>query len=165
MIAGLSDWLRHLVTLILLAVILDVVLPGRTMHRGVRTVLGLLIMVSMLSPLRALISSHWNVSAIAASLSGPLIPSGVTVGTGTATYATDLSTALRSELMRAGGYPVLALQIATAAQPDGVLTVSRVHVVIAVPPGVRPQDATAGVQNQIALLLAITPAQVSVTAG
>ncbi len=50
MMAWLSDWIRGLVSVVLFAVVLDMVLPSNAMQRYARLVMGVLIILMMLSP-------------------------------------------------------------------------------------------------------------------
>ncbi|MFD2116065.1 stage III sporulation protein AF [Paenibacillus yanchengensis] len=50
MAAWLSDWLRSVVTVILLAVIVDMLLPNKVMQRYARVAVGLIILLTILNP-------------------------------------------------------------------------------------------------------------------
>jgi len=50
MMAFLSDWIRGLVSVVLFAVVLDMVLPSNAMQRYARLVMGTLVILMMLSP-------------------------------------------------------------------------------------------------------------------
>lgn len=54
MILYLTDWLKKLILLILLATIVDLLLPNSNMQRYARLVIGLLIILTMLSPIFSL---------------------------------------------------------------------------------------------------------------
>ncbi len=62
MIAWLSEWLKEIVVIVLLAVFVDLVLPNNAMQRYVKIVLSLLILLAILSPLVALLQSgeRWD---------------------------------------------------------------------------------------------------------
>lgn len=51
MILYLTDWLRKLILLVLLAAIVDLILPNTNMQRYARMVIGLLIILTMLTPI------------------------------------------------------------------------------------------------------------------
>jgi stage III sporulation protein AF len=164
MVAALSDWLRHLVTLLLLAVILDAVLPGRTMHRYVRTVLGLLIMLSILLPLRSLAESNFNVTSIVSSLSGPVLPTmKSTDKLGSATYSTDLQAALKEELTTNSGVTVKSVQVITNMQADGTEIMTAVSVVIAPQVQGNKTDVAASVRSEIEILTGLPETAVNVS--
>ncbi|MEV5028558.1 stage III sporulation protein AF [Paenibacillus sp. LPE1-1-1.1] len=57
MIAWLSDWLRDIIAVILLAVFVELLLPNRAMQRYARLVIGLFILLTILSPILKLIQS------------------------------------------------------------------------------------------------------------
>jgi stage III sporulation protein AF len=50
MMAFLSDWIRGLISVVLFAVVLDMILPSNNMQRYARLVMGTLIILMMLSP-------------------------------------------------------------------------------------------------------------------
>lgn len=57
MLAWLSDWLRDIIAVILLAVIVELLLPNKAMQRYARLVVGLFILLTILSPILKLIQS------------------------------------------------------------------------------------------------------------
>lgn len=57
MLAWLSDWLRDIIAVILLAVIVELLLPNKVMQRYTRLVVGLFILLTILSPILKLIQS------------------------------------------------------------------------------------------------------------
>jgi stage III sporulation protein AF len=56
-VAWLSDWLRDIIAVILLAVIVELLLPNKAMQRYARLVVGLFILLTILSPILKLIQS------------------------------------------------------------------------------------------------------------
>lgn len=56
MIAWLSDWLRDIIAVILLAAFVELLLPNKSMQRYTRLVLGLFILITILSPILKLIN-------------------------------------------------------------------------------------------------------------
>jgi stage III sporulation protein AF len=56
-IAWLSDWLRDIIAVILLAVFVELLLPNKAMQRYARLVVGLFILLTILSPILKLIQS------------------------------------------------------------------------------------------------------------
>lgn len=60
MMAFLSDWIRGLVSVVLFAVVLDMVLPSNAMQRYARLVMGTLVILMMLSPVLKLSGQSVN---------------------------------------------------------------------------------------------------------
>jgi stage III sporulation protein AF len=56
MLAWLSDWLKGIIAIVLMASLIDLILPGKAMQRYVRLVVGLLILVTLLSPILKLLN-------------------------------------------------------------------------------------------------------------
>lgn len=57
MVAWLSDWLRDIIAIILLAVLVELLLPNKAMQRYARLVVGLFILLTILSPILKLVQS------------------------------------------------------------------------------------------------------------
>ncbi|WP_151734340.1 stage III sporulation protein AF [Paenibacillus tengchongensis] len=53
--AWLSDWLRELILVVLMAAFVEMLLPGKSMERYARLVLSLLVLLTMLSPVISLL--------------------------------------------------------------------------------------------------------------
>ncbi len=166
MIGALSEWLRHLVIVILLAVFLDLALPSNVMQKYVRTVLGLVVMLTMLDPLRVLVATHFNLEAAAARLTGPVFPSAQFVGAGAAAsgsgtagaFQADLAATLRQEILQLQGVSVQSVQVMTSPGVGGATLVTAVTVVIGT---VKPAVASA-VQAQVAESLGLASGAVRV---
>lgn len=60
MLQWISDWLREIILIILLAVFIDLLLPSNAMQRYVKVVLSLFILMTILSPLVTLLKSDLN---------------------------------------------------------------------------------------------------------
>lgn len=60
MLDWLSDWLRNIITVILLAAIVDLLLPNKAMQRYARLVVGLIVLLTILSPLIRLFAGNFN---------------------------------------------------------------------------------------------------------
>lgn len=56
----LNEWIREIVLIVLLATFLDLILPNSTMERYVKVVIGLLIILTVLSPVITLLRSDWS---------------------------------------------------------------------------------------------------------
>ncbi|GIM44559.1 hypothetical protein DNHGIG_01080 [Collibacillus ludicampi] len=64
MVAMISLWLKKVILVVLLAVLLDLLLPNGTMQRYVKMVMGFLIILTMLSPITALFSRSFSLDAL-----------------------------------------------------------------------------------------------------
>ncbi|MBD3918691.1 stage III sporulation protein AF [Paenibacillus sp. PR3] len=60
MLDWLSGWLRNIITVILLAAIVDLLLPNKAMQRYARLVVGLIVLLTILSPLIRLFAGDFN---------------------------------------------------------------------------------------------------------
>ncbi|MDR6224657.1 stage III sporulation protein AF [Desmospora profundinema] len=60
MIEWLSDWLKQIVILVLIATFLDLLLPNNALERYVKLVMGLLIILAMLVPIFDLFHADWD---------------------------------------------------------------------------------------------------------
>lgn len=60
MIGWLSDWLRDIIAVILLAVLVELLLPNKAMQRYARLVVGLFILLTLLSPILRLIQEDFG---------------------------------------------------------------------------------------------------------
>jgi stage III sporulation protein AF len=67
LIEWLSDWLKQIVLLVLVATFIDLLLPNKSMERYVKLVMGLLIIMAMLSPIFTLLKKDLNLSSLAFS--------------------------------------------------------------------------------------------------
>lgn len=67
MIAFLSNWLKEIVLLILIATFIDLLLPNRSMERYVKLVMGLLIILAILSPILSVLNKDLDFSELALS--------------------------------------------------------------------------------------------------
>jgi len=60
MLDWLSGWLREIIAVILLAAIVDLLLPNKAMQRYARLVVGLIVLLTILSPLLKLFQGDFN---------------------------------------------------------------------------------------------------------
>ncbi|WP_127533849.1 stage III sporulation protein AF [Paenibacillus kobensis] len=60
MLDWLSGWLREIITVILLAAIVDLLLPNKAMQRYARLVVGLIVLLTILSPLLKVFQGDFN---------------------------------------------------------------------------------------------------------
>lgn len=68
MIEWLSGWLKEIVSIVLLAAFVDLLLPNNAFQRYVRTVLGLFILLTLLSPILSLFEQKWDAGKLLASV-------------------------------------------------------------------------------------------------
>ncbi|PYI55059.1 stage III sporulation protein AF [Paenibacillus flagellatus] len=68
MIAWLSGWLKDVILVVLLAAFVDLLLPNNALQRYVKTVLGLFILLTLLSPLLSLFQEKWDPEKLVASV-------------------------------------------------------------------------------------------------
>lgn len=60
MITWLSEWLKDIIAVIMLAVLVELILPNKSMQRYARLVIGLLILLTILSPILRLLQGDFN---------------------------------------------------------------------------------------------------------
>lgn len=60
MVAWLSDWLRDIIAVILIAVFVELLLPNKAMLRYVRLVVGLFILLTIMSPILKVLQTDLN---------------------------------------------------------------------------------------------------------
>lgn len=58
MLAWLGEWLKSIIAVVLLAAVIDLLMPGKAFQRYTRLVLGLLILLAMLGPLLKLLEAR-----------------------------------------------------------------------------------------------------------
>ncbi len=164
MISAFSAWLRHLVVLILLAVLLDALLPRSAIQRYARTVIGLVIVLALLNPLRSLATAGLNAGSFERLLAGPMLsPSTTVAGVSDAAFRTALESALRAGVQATLGVTLAAVQVTTVAKADGTPVVTRVQADASEgPAGVATATEAAAVKVEIADQLGLSPQQVSV---
>jgi stage III sporulation protein AF len=65
LIQWLSEWLKQIVLLVLIATFMDLLLPNNAMERYVKLVMGLLIVMAILSPIFQLIKHDFDLTSLA----------------------------------------------------------------------------------------------------
>lgn len=60
MMGWLSDWLKQVILIILLAAFVDLLLPSQAMQRYVRTVVSLFLLLTLMTPVFELFTRGWN---------------------------------------------------------------------------------------------------------
>ncbi len=166
MLEAISGWLRHMVILVLFAAILDMILPSSTMQKYVRAVLGLVIVLSLLLPIRALfdgvLSGKWE-----AALSGPLLQAsslGGGAGAGNASYTQSLRSVILQSLELGHPKGSLTVEISSSQMSDGSTAVTGVYIVCQNVSGYQYNRQEAQVlQAQTAELLGLSLAAVHVS--
>jgi stage III sporulation protein AF len=68
MIAWMSEWLKQIIIVILLAAFVDLLMPNNGLQRYVRTVLGLFILLTLLSPIFSLFQKSLDTRKLMASV-------------------------------------------------------------------------------------------------
>lgn len=128
MLHAVSEWLRHLIFLILLAVMVELILPQNGLQKYARTVFGLLIVVSMLGPLASLFAGNLSAQIMSQGIGGPLLGPGVGSVQTSGTYQADLELAIRQEITATLGMDLVSVRVITSLQPDGSSQVEGVSV-------------------------------------
>lgn len=64
MIEWISSWLQNIILIVLLATFVDLLLPNSDLQKYSKMVLGLLIMLTILSPLLDLFSNQFSVTTL-----------------------------------------------------------------------------------------------------
>lgn len=163
MISAFSAWLRHLVVLILLAVLLDALLPRSAIQRYARTVIGLVVVLALLAPLRSLAVAGLNVGAFERLLAGPMLSQSTGAGASAGAFRTDLENALRAGVQATLGITLANVQVITVTKADGTPVVTGVQADAAEgPAGAVTASQAAAVRVAIADQLGLPPQQVSV---
>jgi stage III sporulation protein AF len=65
MIEWISDWLKQIIILVLIATFIDLLLPNNALDRYVKLVMGLLIIMAILTPIFQLLTQDLDLSALA----------------------------------------------------------------------------------------------------
>lgn len=144
---GLSHWLRQIIAVVLLASLIDLLLPNRTMQRYVRLVAGLFILMTVATPimhwmkgdfstrLAAGIDSVEQTPAGAADQLAMIEQEGAKLRIKQSSQAADLvavrlESAIRSEVEKSENRTVSKVEVVTERGIDGSLTVSKVIVLL-----------------------------------
>lgn len=170
----LKEWVRHLVTLVILAATLEMALPSSNMKRYVKLTMGLVILFAMISPwatlLRQPLSVEWNLFP-----SGGALPSLATVMSAAHEFGAkqealaragaeeELGATLRQALLALPG--LRDVEVAVELDADGQVKAVEVVVDPGRPGGVRPVKPVAVPGQPTAAPKAVDPALVqSITA-
>ncbi|GAA3405469.1 stage III sporulation protein AF [Paenibacillus hodogayensis] len=68
MMEWLNGWLKDIIVVVMLAAFVELLLPNNAFQRYVRTVLGLFILLTLLSPLLSLFQQKWDTGKMLASV-------------------------------------------------------------------------------------------------
>ncbi len=144
---GLSNWLRQIIAVVLLASLIDLLLPNRTMQRYVRLVAGLFILMTVATPIL-----HWMKGDFSSKLADGL--SAVELKPDSADQqmamieeegaklrdkhgaqaadlvSTKLAAAIRSEVEQSEQREVRKVDVELERDPDGALRVAKVAVLL-----------------------------------
>lgn len=164
MLAWLSDWLRAILAVVLLAAVIDLIMPGKTFHRYTRLVLGLLILLAMLGPILRLLEGDpamlldrgirsWEAST---DFNAPAMPNLADIQRDAEALrkrqqeqtaelaARGLEAAMLEALNRGGGMRAEAVQVGLAAGADGEAAIASVTVMLAPDQPVEDAQRSAG---------------------
>ncbi|GIQ70688.1 stage III sporulation protein AF [Xylanibacillus composti] len=143
MIAWLSEWLKEIVVIVLLAVFVDLVLPNRSMQRYVKVVLSLLILLAILSPLVELLRSgeQWDVwlqPGAGERIGQPLAGAGEMASLAAISREAEQMTAERNR--QALELAQLRLESAVARTLEESLAIRKADVSAELRPGANPEE-------------------------
>lgn len=119
-----------MVVLVLLAAILEMILPSGALQKYVRVVLGLVMVLAMLLPIRALFVGVFS-GAWEKALAGPLISNiGVSsaASAGATTYSQSVQRIIALSLSQGLPQGSLTVQVATRPEADGSVSVNGVYI-------------------------------------
>lgn len=68
MMDWLGSWLKEIILIILIATFVDLLLPNKSMHRYVKLVVSLFILLTILTPIVHLLRADWNNSKLTADI-------------------------------------------------------------------------------------------------
>ncbi|MFC4599199.1 stage III sporulation protein AF [Cohnella hongkongensis] len=159
MMEGLSGWLRQVIAVILLASLIDLLLPNRTMQRYVRLVAGLFILLTVATPVIQWIKGDFGsklsegLQAVESTPAGAprqlamIEAEGAKLRESRLAQAADLAAArleseIRSEVERTGERAVRRVDVDLEKVSDGSLAVAKVSIELE--PDAAAQAAEAG---------------------
>lgn len=144
---GLSHWLRQIIAVVLLASLIDLILPNRTMQRYVRLVAGLFILMTVATPIMNWMKGDFS-SQLAASLNSvEQVPQGAadelamieaegaklrnrqTVQAAELVSA-RLESAIIKEVEQAENQAVQKVDVAVEQEADGTFAVTKVFILL-----------------------------------
>ncbi len=142
---GLSGWLRQVIAVLLLASLIDLLLPNRTMQRYVRLVAGLFILLTMATPIMQWIKGDFGselakgLQAVEKAPAGAdrqlamIEADGAKLRESRLAQAAELTSAkleseIRTEVEKAGGHPVRRVKVDLEKVSDGSLAVAKVSI-------------------------------------
>ncbi|MFC5701059.1 stage III sporulation protein AF [Cohnella faecalis] len=144
---GLSGWLKQIIAVVLLASLVDLLLPNRTMQRYVRLVAGLFILLTVITPLLGWLKGDFG-DRLAAGLSqveeapggapdqlAMIEQEGAKLRDRQAKQTSELVTArlaeqIRADVAQSEGRPVRSVDIKTDRNADGAWLVKEVAIVL-----------------------------------
>jgi len=153
---GLSGWLRQVIAVILLASLIDLLLPNRTMQRYVRLVAGLFILLTVAGPIMQWVKGDFGSRLAQGLQSVEKTPEGAgrqlamieadgaklresRLAQAANLTAAKLESEIRSEVEQVGGRPVRRVQVDLEKVSDGSLAVAKVSIEL------EPETVSAGV--------------------
>ncbi|TJY44453.1 hypothetical protein E5161_03485 [Cohnella pontilimi] len=147
LIDGLSGWLKQIVAVVLLASLVDLLLPNRTMQRYVRLVAGLFVLVTVATPLLKWMQSDFGgkLASELGTISKPAFAAGDQLsrirqegrrlqerhnGDTASLVAVRLAEEMKADIQRSEKRPVSSVDVNVETEPDGRLAVRGVTVTL-----------------------------------
>lgn len=179
MMEWLSDWLKQVILIILLAAFVDLLLPNQAMQRYVKTVVSLFILMTLLTPVFELFQRGWDAEKLLAeaerlqsdngrqTASGGLVPNGGKLKTlegiladaeklkaDNGQEARKLAERRLAEEMKAGlekatGVQVVVLEASIEEDNQGNPAISKVRAVLSHKQESQPEPSGKGRTNSI----------------
>ncbi|THF75909.1 stage III sporulation protein AF [Cohnella fermenti] len=154
MMAALAEWLKQVIVVVLLASIVDLLLPNQTMQRYVRLVAGLFILLALIGPLLSWIKADFGTKLAAGIESVRLTPEDAKGQLAqieedaarlrmsrdeqvASLAAAQLAAEIKVTVEQEGGASVRNVQVKTGKEADGTIQVQAVEIVLA-----DPEDAS-----------------------
>jgi stage III sporulation protein AF len=147
LIDGLSAWLRQIIAVVLLASLIDLLLPNRTMQKYVRLVAGLFILMTVATPIMNWMKGDFSTKLAESLNSVELAPQGAADELtmieeegaklrdkqnvqAADLVSTRLEAAIRSEVEQSENRTVRDVEVVTEKEKGGSLTVTKVIVLL-----------------------------------
>jgi len=179
---GLSGWLRQVIAVILLASLIDLLLPNRTMQRYVRLVAGLFILLTVATPIMQWIKGDIGTKLAEGLRSVEKEPdgadrqlamieaNGAKLRESRMTQAAQLTAArLESEIKReveqAGGRAVRRVAVGLEKVSDGTLAVAKVSIELEPGDSEIPVDGETASADPIREVQAVADVEIEVDVG
>lgn len=144
---GLSHWLRQIIAVVLLAALIDLILPNRTMQKYVRLVAGLFILMTVATPIMHWIKGDFS-SQLATSLNSvEQVPQGAANELAmieaegaklrdtrniqaAELVSAKLGSAIRKEIENTESHAVQKVEVGVEQEADGTFAVTKIVVLL-----------------------------------